>query len=125
MAETEKCGDQNRPNRPNHDSEKKRYPSKEAADRVILRMRSQGVKNPETLNSYCNEDLRWWFIGNRRKEGLGGGGGGGEGSARQYLQAPVIDDDGFQTVLEPWLDTLTPVSIDTWDTFGHNRHLRH
>ena len=27
----------------------------------------------------------------------GGGGGGGEGSARQY-QAPVIDDDGFQTV---------------------------
>ena len=67
MAETEKCGDQNRPNRPNHDSEKKRYPSKEAADRVILRMRSQGVKSPETLNSYYNEDLRRWFIGNRRK----------------------------------------------------------
>ena len=33
-----------------------------------------------------------------------------------------------QATLEPRLDTLTLVSIDTWtllDTFGHYRHVRH
>jgi hypothetical protein len=48
--------------------------------------------------------------GTRRLSGDGGGGG---------------DDRGD---VEPRLDTLTLVSIDTWtllDTFGHYRHVRH
>jgi hypothetical protein len=35
-----------------HDDRKRMYNSKAAADRVVARMRSQGVPNAERLNSY-------------------------------------------------------------------------
>ena len=48
-----------------HDDRKRLYSSKAAADRVVARMRSQGVPGAERLNSYFNEERDGWFVGRR------------------------------------------------------------
>eukprot|EP00966_Prymnesium_polylepis_P309037 7141162-Prymnesium_polylepis.1 len=49
----------------NHDDCKRKYGSKAAADRVVARMRSQGVPHAERLNSYFNEERNGWYVGKR------------------------------------------------------------
>lgn len=63
---TSTASDAKRPNHfaKNHDHEKRKYRSREDADKVIDKMRRRGKDPKDTLNSYYNTKYSSWFIGN-------------------------------------------------------------